>query len=167
MPSQINRVPPGLLSLLGIKALGQNPSVLNDTVQPTVDLIRWYLSIYSQLETSDVAVGAVGIVISTTLRAGPGEMLILDGAASFTLNQLPATTEYRYQLAVAEIVTGRVCQMIGERSATGVATDLVSSGASDFVVMPPGYGLCVLTERYINAPAPTVRIASRVLRLTV
>ena len=42
--SAINRVPQGLLALLGIKQLGRNPNQLAETSQPIVDVTQMYAS---------------------------------------------------------------------------------------------------------------------------
>lgn len=43
MPSKVNRVPPGLLSYLDIKAQGRSPDTLPDTLQAVTDLTQFYL----------------------------------------------------------------------------------------------------------------------------
>jgi len=43
MPSRIQTNPRGFLNLLGIRNMGQNPTVLPDTVDPTIDITQWYL----------------------------------------------------------------------------------------------------------------------------
>lgn len=42
--ARLNRVPRGLQSLLGTKALGRNPQELLEAVRPTVDLTQFYLA---------------------------------------------------------------------------------------------------------------------------
>lgn len=39
----INRQPFGFLDFFGLKSLGKNPEVMNDQVQPTLDMREWYL----------------------------------------------------------------------------------------------------------------------------
>jgi hypothetical protein len=40
----IGTIPQGLLSLLALKETGKNPSQLLDSVQPSFDLVQWYLT---------------------------------------------------------------------------------------------------------------------------
>ena len=42
--STINRIPDGLQSLLGVKALGRNPQEIEGAVRPTIDLTSFYLA---------------------------------------------------------------------------------------------------------------------------
>lgn len=42
MAGEIQPAPPGLLSLLALKAQGENPNRLSDTVVPTMDVTHWY-----------------------------------------------------------------------------------------------------------------------------
>lgn len=43
MAGQLQVIPAGLLSLLGLKTGGRNPSSLGEQVAPTMDTLRWYL----------------------------------------------------------------------------------------------------------------------------
>jgi hypothetical protein len=53
-PAIVNRIPPGLLSLLGLKNTGRNPGQLSDVIGPSLEMLDWYL--WSQAEA--VASGA-------------------------------------------------------------------------------------------------------------
>ncbi|HET9045165.1 MAG TPA: hypothetical protein VFN70_18550 [Burkholderiales bacterium] len=56
----INRIPPGLLRLLGLQQLGRNPEALTGELVPVIEMREWYL--ISQLEalTSGPQVPAAG-----------------------------------------------------------------------------------------------------------
>lgn len=61
MPSIINRIPPGLLSMLDIKAQGENPKFLSDTVTPGMEFLPFYeLQKYEAQVSSIIATAAVG-----------------------------------------------------------------------------------------------------------
>jgi len=57
MPSLVNRVPQGLLDLLGIKALGLNPAVFPDTLQAVLDLEYFYLNVDNSYRTGVFSAG--------------------------------------------------------------------------------------------------------------
>ncbi len=51
LPAIINRVPPGLLNLLGLKQTGRNPSSMAEFVQPIMELRDWYFAASQQVTT--------------------------------------------------------------------------------------------------------------------
>lgn len=95
MPSLINRVPPGLLSLLGIKSLGVNPSLLADMVQPVLELRDLYYGVYAQEAIHTItAPAAPGIHVSNLAGPGPGEIWLVERMSIFPTVVLPAGTTY-------------------------------------------------------------------------
>ena len=71
MSGKIQKVPPGLLSFLGIVGDGQTPSNLGSLVHPTVDLSPFYLARDLDSEGAPAAgQGAVGDSVSVTVPAG-------------------------------------------------------------------------------------------------
>lgn len=61
MPLPINRVPPGLLSLLDTKSGGVNPLVLSDELSGSLELLPFYAAATGQQYNGDsVAAAAVG-----------------------------------------------------------------------------------------------------------
>jgi hypothetical protein len=70
----IQTIPPGLLNLLNLKQMGQNPGVLSDQVDPTVELFAWYMRARAQ--------GAPGLTGQSpptqvlAIGASPGNFLI-------------------------------------------------------------------------------------------
>lgn len=79
MASGINRAPLGLQSLLGTKALGQNPDALSELVRPIVDLApfwwaqqRWQVS-----QTVDPGTFAVGEITSLRITVPQNEVWLV------------------------------------------------------------------------------------------
>lgn len=64
--SPINRIPAGLLGLTGLKSLGQNPDELAGFVQPTVDMMAFWLGSLTQRIFGQNAAPAVGFNDPTT-----------------------------------------------------------------------------------------------------
>lgn len=65
MPSTINRVPPGLLSLLDIKAQGENPRFLSDVVGPVFQFRDLY-----ELQKTEARASAIVSVSATGFHVG-------------------------------------------------------------------------------------------------
>lgn len=167
MPQLINRVPPGLLSLLDIKALGQNPSVLSDLVQPTIDLSSFYYRIFSSMITDFTAVpAAVGFQPVTAFDAGPGEILICAGLGCIADSALAAGTTVRWTPVIADQATGRVLSQVAPE-ASGTAGEQPYTGTDEIVALGPGTRLGVMIESLTLGTGPRARISARVLRLRV
>lgn len=64
----INRLPPGLLDLLGIRSGGRNPQVLLEQLQPHFDLTSWYLeaSTIRTIATTTIGAGSAGVISFAT-----------------------------------------------------------------------------------------------------
>ena len=87
MPGGINRIPDGLQSLLGVKALGRNPQAIEDLVRPVIDLTGFYLAnktlevasaqeiaaaaADTEFATVEVPSGEVWFLVSVACRWGP------------------------------------------------------------------------------------------------
>lgn len=167
MPSLINRVPPGLLSLLDIKALGQNPSLLSDTVQPTLDVLNFYARSYGQLVTDFSNIpAAVGFLPVTAFDAGPGEIVICAGVCIIADATLAAGTTVRWRGVVADAATGRLVSTVGER-VNAAAGEQLSSGTDELVIVPTGNRLGVMVEQLTLGTGPRARISARIIRLLV
>lgn len=70
--AKITRFPVGLLDFLGLKTQGTNPSILSDTVAPTLDLSQFYLADRWRivLETGLSAVGTNNTATALTVPVG-------------------------------------------------------------------------------------------------
>jgi hypothetical protein len=168
MPSQINRVPPGLLSLMDIKALGRNPDLLLDEVRPVFELREFYTRIYTQSEgTALLAVATPGAHAFTGITAGPGEVVLVSGLCVFTSAALAALTEIRFRAAVILNSTPAVPITICGDLAEGVAADIPVSGNNDLVVIPPGHSLGFVVERIRLGTAPDMTVWARTRRVAV
>lgn len=106
MPQLINRVPPGLLSLLEIKSVGQNLVGLGDTLQATLEMREAYYAAVSQpYQDTTAALGAVGFFGGTISSPPPGEIWVFPTIGIAT-NTIPAATSYRVKWAIAQLGSG-------------------------------------------------------------
>lgn len=164
MPSNINSYPPGLLSLLGIKALGQYPSVLPDTVQPTIDLNQFYFGYGATFvkEDTDTAqpIGQKGFNIGT---AGVGELLIITSGALY-FSTLAVGTGITIRPEVYHLATG-TRTWAGE-AATAAAGQQLLVGFEN-VVVPPGFRFGYEVTALTGAVVQPCTFGARVLRLVV
>ena len=77
-PFSIQRVPQGLLSLLGMKGTGRNPDVLNESVVPTLEQVGFYTDGSLEFE-EDVSVGIFTAGVFSSLVVPDGEIWALKG----------------------------------------------------------------------------------------
>lgn len=153
MPSLINRVPLGLLGLLGIKALGKNPSFLQDTVQPTVDLSNLY--VHSNLELLEALTGnvnAVGVFTSGGVQNLSGEFWVFPRVCIRGAT-LGAATTYRLRLGLQDINLGLVVAS-SPNAASGATGERIYLGWEGPIIVPPGYALTILCEQYAGVAQP-------------
>lgn len=77
MPGEIQRVPQGLLSLLGVKGTGQNPRLFGDVVSPTLELLPFLIApTLTAAETITAAVAAAGSGATVTVPAREAWVLV-------------------------------------------------------------------------------------------
>jgi hypothetical protein len=165
MPSLINRVPPGLLSLLGTKAMGINPSVLPDTVQPIVDTTQAYLGAFAerlQVDTSAVTARAV-LGSSGQLAPGVGEIFAVNSCIAFA--QVAAASTLRMRLVLFDVGTGNVFAA-APASASAAASEWAICSWDGPLYIPTGFELGVAVESFSGAPG-TIRLGSIFTRLKV
>lgn len=69
MPQKVQRIAPGLLSFLGLKGTGQNPTELGELLSPVVDLTPFYHAI--DLLTANASTAGLNTVGQSTLIEVP------------------------------------------------------------------------------------------------
>lgn len=138
MPSLVNRVPPGLLSLLGIKALGVNPSVLPDELTSTIELLDLYAAANSTIGQFPTAVvGAVGLFAGTGGTVPAGKLWLVSNVTVVTTATLAAGTTYVditpvwYEAGLPRVMT------FGQVKAGGTAGQRIAVGSDTPVILPP------------------------------
>lgn len=167
MPSLVNRVPPGLLSLLGIKAGGQNPAILPDTLQPTLELLELYVS--GNAVDVDAATSLVvnnGVWAIGTPAPGPGEIYLVERMSVTIGANLAAGTTYRVVPTISDAVTaGRVFPVGPEASAT--AGQRLSVGSWGGFVLPSGFRLGLFAAQVTLGTAVQMSVAARYVPLSI
>jgi len=165
MPSLINRVPPGLLSLLGIKALGQNPSVLGDLLQAHLDVTSLYLNAFADVTANTTtAFNSPGIQGPSGFTVPPGEMWVVTRAAGYTGANLPAATTVRCRMSVYDTVSQRL-QYVGP-STTATTGERLSCALDGPVVLTSGEAVQVYCESFTGTGI-AMTVAAKVAKLTV
>lgn len=166
MPSLVNRVPPGLLSLLGIKALGVNPSVLGDELTAELDVTSLYLASNAELLGGATnTLTAPGVFPVGALLVPAGELWVVNRASAHATANLAAATTYRYRIAVYDAPNQRIVQ-VGSL-ATGTVGERLSSAFDEPIVMPAGEQLVIFCEQATLGTAQTMRIDAKVTRLVI
>lgn len=167
MPSLINRVPPGLLSLLGIKAMGENPVVLTDELTPSIELLDFYAGANAiRLNGSTGNITGTGLFQVTALQPPTGEIWLINTCCYRTNAALAAATTIRGRAVVHDVSLG-VPVYADSGTLTGTTGEVPSMGWSRPVIVQPGYGVGLFIDSATIGTAPTVRFDALLLRLTV
>lgn len=168
MPTQVNRVPPGLLSLLDIKSLGQNPSLLADEISPTLEMGDFYTNAIAQqeLETTDPITGQGSFLCAGRFICQPGELLVVSSFTAIPTLALAAGNSLTYTPCVISIGLGRPIAQVGPTVSPAATQRAISGSVTPFIVTP-GQTLGVYCTVWAAAANPTVTIFARVTRLTL
>lgn len=173
MPSLINRLPGGLLSLLGIKSVGLNPQILADSVQPTIDLGRFYEAYGSQVVTgANGSASGIGVfyasewwnqVSNNEVWAVQSVCIALAGYAA-----LPAATTYRARVAIFNPNNGVVVQGAPEAlTFTTGETPLWTLSPDAVILVPPGFALGLFVNAATLGTAQVFQTFGRVTKLAI
>lgn len=153
MPSQVNRVPQGFLSLLGIQALGQNPRILPDELQATLDLTPFYVRGYNQpVGANSAALATVGpsLLVQPLFDVPAGELMLVTSVVARTSAVLAAGAAIKFAPCVLNMTNGIEVELLGE-IATGAPGEIPYSGSSKLVVVPPGFTIGVAVQSLTGA----------------
>jgi hypothetical protein len=155
--------------MLGIKATGQNPHVLPDSVQSTLDLSMFYRNTEAAHAGGITnAVNATGVFGTSPLWPQPGELWVVNSFAIIATANLLAATSIRFRACIYEIVDNDVT-WVSPTFASGAVGELPAlGGAFDGpLLVPAGYGLAAWVEQIAVGTAPTLRISGRIAKLKV
>lgn len=163
MPSLVNRVPPGLLSLLGIKAGGQNPSILPDVLTPTLELMELYSSANAtEAAGTTSAVNLTGLWGIAALQPGPGEIFLVERMTVDLVNVLAAGTTMRVQPCFYQ----NYPYTVGLPAEAGPGEVLSVFSQRPFI-LPAGHRLALFASKVVLGVAAQFRIQARYLALTI
>jgi len=140
-PIQI--IPPGLLGMLQLKSpMGVNPSVLNNDVQPSLDMAGWWLR--AQRETfllagmsAVVAVGATAFAVWPTGPVVPTNEWWYVHNASLRITTGAGTLTAGSRIAFQQSSVAGIFYPVGEQMRALAANDIAVATTEDFWV-PPG-----------------------------
>jgi hypothetical protein len=151
MAQLIQRVPAGLLSLLGLKAGGVNPSVLSDTVQPMLDLSALYGVGAAQFLTvgGNVVVG----LFASTLIVPDNEVWYVRNYTVYSNGALGAGVSAQWAPAYFLNVAGATrAFQVGPLSNLGAVGNFVSSAGDTPFLLPPSSTLGVIAQVIAAGP---------------
>jgi hypothetical protein len=155
MGLRINRIPPGLLSLLDAQSSGQNPVSLHEELSGTIELGVQYAAASGVLRSATTgAAAAVGRVEAVSFRAAAGELLVCTYAAAQPTAVLAAGVSARFRLVVYDYGLGG--NVWGGTVISGSPTELPVASTDRVLFIPPGYGLGVMVEAVAGAGATFV-----------
>jgi hypothetical protein len=163
----INRIPLGLLDLLGLKQLGRNPDQQSPTLAMTLDLERFYaINASESINISNAAINACGqYVASAAVPAGEVWLCI---AAGFQWQNAAAGTTVA---GLALMVGSQNVQSVGQLASATAVTDFPASAfwPSDYpFLMVSGQSFGVSWQRNTTGVAPlTLFGTATILRLRV
>ena len=167
MPSLIQRIPPGLLSFLGLKSTGQNPNNLSDTVVPVLDLEHLYLAQDLQVSSNTQNVANAGQSISLAVPNGEAWRVLGFGYSADTLT---ATATLKVALKIAP--NGSVACPVGTSwppHVVSAASDIVQDGI--FVpqpfVAPSGTGFTAFLTQSLGVGTTNLAVIVMYQRLVV
>jgi hypothetical protein len=168
MPSQVNRVPPGLLSLLGIKSTGVNPTMLGEELTPTMDLTQMYAAGHAvSLFGTTGVINATGMWDGGGLTQVPaGEFWICDSVCITSTAVLGAGTIYRGRAAVAD-VTGGIIRVLGPTSGNVTQTERFATQLQGPIYVRPNETIGVFIEGFTAGVAQAFNVSGRLLRLSI
>jgi hypothetical protein len=164
VPQPINRVPPGLLSLLDIKSLGVNPVQLADQMSPVIDLANLYIESISTTRSGVTATvnstGAKSPATGFSFQPGAGEIFVLTKAAVAGSAQNPSATTYRIQACVYDNALGPVLEV--GNPVEGNAGDWVAASINRPLILTPGQGFGLFVADVTLGTAITFQISAQV-----
>lgn len=133
MPGLIQRVPTGLLDLLGLKSTGQNPVVMPDTLQTVLELRDLYAAQrWEQFQATTNTVNLIGFWGAATLTVPAGELWLVDSLA-YTSGTLLAGTTYRLRPGLLGVQSGSQPIKVGELSQSWTAGERPFFGWGNFI----------------------------------
>lgn len=164
----IQRLPVGLLDLLGMQSTGDTPHVINGEVQGTMDLTDLYLT--DRLTGANVAtanVAAVGPILTTTGPA-PGEMWLVYGITGSSLGALAAATGFTGNILINRPSAGGFSQFVSQSAV--VANPALWAGSVTYerpMIMRPGDTLGFWVSAITGAPASGISLTAFFIRIRV
>lgn len=160
----INRVPRGLLSLLDLKAQGENARELSYQLTTVIEALDFYLAAFREIVTDTETVPGTGPDGDPNLSPPAGQIWFVRQFGVFSTADLPVGATLQIMAGVVPI-SGLFIPLgnLSDRAAVG---ERVSSSVPDQFVLQPGEQLGYFTNVFTGAPG-NVRITASIARLSV
>lgn len=164
MPAFINRVPTGLLSLLDLKAQGENAKELSYQLFTVIDALEFYLAPIRVNVTNQNAPVIGPQSGGATLTANPGEIWVVRSVSAFSNADIAAAATL--EITVGFIPVAGVFQGLGNNSGTKTTAQRCLSTYADPFVLQPGDALGYYSSVLTGVPG-NVRVSAMFSRLTI
>ena len=156
-PKTIQRLPVGLLDILGMQSTGDTPHLIADEVQPVMDLTDLYLTDRLSRSIAQTAViAAIGFAVAgtvTPLGPAPGEQWMVYGLMTSS-GALAAATQITYVMAVSRTSLAAGAQYLTRQQV--VANPNIFAEGLTFerpLILRPGDQLGIFVSQLTAAPA--------------
>lgn len=165
MAGNVNRVPQGLLSLLDMKAAGENPRELANLLAGVLDLTDLYLSNLRQTVSANVTPAGTAF-ISAGLGPSAGEIWYVRQATCVSSGVLPAAAFLAFAVGYQPGgVLGFFIGM-GPDSRDSTVGERPVSVSVDTAVLQPGDLLGAWVSNFAGVPG-NVRVTANIARLSI
>jgi len=173
-PSTIQRVPGGLLDLLGMQSSGALPGEVQSAVQAAINLEKYYLwqrqeIVYQAL--GSLLVGDVGVFTFPAWTVPPNQVWLLRNTSAWMRTANPALANQRIVIVLNRTglagASGRYFAMTDPRSVGPGECLSMGREFAEPVIIGPGQALAVMSEASTGAASASIDVAHTIVRLTV
>lgn len=140
----INRIPTGLLDLLGIKSLGQNPIDLAPQVIPVLDLVRFYGIDGLSVQENQAAQSADAPGDLCSIAPSQGKMWLVASVGFRTVNPLLSTHNVTGTIQLSQGTNSFPILSTVSSPAPFAGAGITHSfrlGTNELIVVPSGWSL--------------------------
>jgi len=165
-PFDIQRSPKGLLDFLGLKATGDAPHTLQQSIGASVSLDRMYLADRIVNTTQNVTITAAGYFTPTSAIVPPGELWFPTAIRCAATNA--AGTTYLWAPAYRTFVgTGSFNSLTNMQSAIASATNDCVYVWDELIPYLPGVTFGVYVQNAVLGANPVCQVCLEFYRITV
>lgn len=151
MPGLINRVPQGLLSLLDLKAQGENAKQLGGELQTVIDTSDLYIGSIRRSQSSTITPAGVGLNLFTALTVPAGFVWVVTHATVFNAGVLPAAATNAFVCGYQPADTAQFVGL-GDLGQSVTGERGVSTYSGRIFALQPGDTLAAFVTRSTGAP---------------
>jgi hypothetical protein len=162
VPTPINNIPGGLLSLLGSKGGGSYPNLLADVVASVLDISQLYLAINREQVSGAAVNAAAGTQGFVDLTVPAGELWWVH---DFTIGSRMGATQTLTAACGYQQNANQSAFMVGDFVSLAVNAYGKIRAARVPLLLPPSSIPCAITQAQANTPTLTPTLAITRLRI--